>query len=1020
MKYSVKKMLAVILVIGLLAGLVSSVGSYKVMAAKTGSEDQQSNLSDPEKQFKKDYPKLQTLADNGTIGLKFETKAAKDTITLGRYRLFDRMYASYPKDEADDIEWEVLEYSEDKKSAFVISKNILVRYQFYAEETDDTDWEHADVRKWLNNDFINEAFSDSERALIKTTTVKTPDYYDEEDDLLLEGGNDTEDKLFLLSKDELDKYFPPIEKVEDFDYDDYEVPSRICRYIGGGAGYWLLRSPGWYEGEVAVVTSDGGIISEGKCILNGVRPAFWINLTPELIEENNLSVGSSAQEQADVYVTFGNYDIPDKNGNGDGNKDKLEWLICDYDEKENKALLLSRNLVRSMPFKNEEDDNLWETSDVRAWLNGVFYFDAFSSDEAARIKNYTINDQDTKNVKNKVFIFSLDETNKYLPDYDMRLASYNDGQMSSWWTRTPGESAHNVVEISKFGVQEYYYECTAACGVRPAIYIDMDPKLSAENLVPETPEISAEPASDGMGIVVAAEKTYDAEGYEIYIKNPGASEFESAAVIDRNGSTKRSTIVRNLLPGEYTVKVKAFRKNGKKTVYSSFSKEDKVELNGYSDAEYVSENYPKLKALADKGLISFSSEYGRDTIKLGKWDNKDIEWEVLEYSADGKSALIMSENILCKKLYNEEDKSITWKDCSLRKWLNEDFINSAFKKSEKKLIKKTKITNENNRIYGTKGGKATKDKVFLLSISEYEKYVEDSNKNGLINRNIGLYTNGDSGYYWLRTPGDLGSTTDFEDWDEEDWEDYEPCDYQAGYAAFVFDDGEIEWNGSGVAYEKLGVRPVMWIKLTDKIISKNKLSVKDNKSIANLYVVFGTQEYDNSSDLLEWQILDYDEKNNKALLLSRYLVGSERYMDTGNTLKDEDVTWADSTIRQYLNDNFYNSVFSKAEKSLIKKVKIKNPDNKKMKTKGGKNTSDRIFLLSISEVEKYFSENPGKGSISRVGRFRNGDAGEWWLRSPGISQASASYVTGDGKILGNYHTANFANVRPAIWIDLSK
>ncbi|MCR5205918.1 MAG: DUF6273 domain-containing protein [Lachnospiraceae bacterium] len=1019
MRYSLKKVLTIIMILGMLAGLMPSFGSYKAMAAKSGSQDEDDILLDSEEQFKQMYPKLQTLVDNGTIGLKFEKRFVKETITLGRYQLFEQMYGNYPRDEADDLEWEILEYSEDGKSAFVISKYILVRYQYNDGSGDETRWEKAKVRKWLNNDFINSAFTDSERALIKTTTVKTPDYESIYYDEPLKGGKDTEDKLFLLSREEVDKYFLPEDRDPDVDYDEISLTSRIGRYISGKTGEWILRSPGDIEGYIAAVTSDGEVDDERNYVYDGIRPAFWIELTPELIENFNLSVGSSGKEITDAYVTFGNYDIPDERGNSDGNKDKLEWLICDYDEKENRALLLSRYLTRSMKYRYGEDDNNWEASDVRSWLNGDFYKEAFSSDEAVRIKNITINDKDISNVKNKIFILSLDEVEKYLSDYNLRIALYSDGQPGSWWLRTPGGNYHSLVGILA-DEPSYYCECFSEMSVRPAIYIDLDPNLSADEMVPETPEISAEPASDETGIDVYVDKTYDAEGYEIFIQKSGSSDYENAAVINKDGTKKRSTIVRNLAPGEYDVKVRAYRINENKTIYSSFSNEVKVNIGGYRDAEYLKEKYPKLQTLADKGLVSFNSEYERDTIKLGTWDNKTIEWEVLEYSADGKSALVMSKNILCNKYYNDKDESVTWKESSLRKWLNDEFINSAFSKSEKKLIKKTKIKNEDNKYFGTDGGKSTKDKVFLLSASEYEKYLEDNKKNKYLDRSLGFYTNGNSGSYWLRTPGEMGySNVDYDDWDEEDWEDYEEEDYLAGYAAYVYDDGELEWEGNGVAYDALGVRPLMWIKLTDKIIEKNELSVKDNRKISEIYVVFGAIENESGSDPLEWQVLEYDEKNNKALLLSRYLVTEKPYMYVGNYHSEDGITWAESTIRTYLNDEFYNSAFTKEEQSLIKKVKIKNKDNKKTKTKGGKNTSDRIFLLSLSEVEKYFeAKSLESDSDSRLCRFKNGEVNEWWLRSPGISQDSVSYVYEDGSVRGNYYKGNNAGVRPAMWIEL--
>ena len=71
-----------------------------------------------------------------------------------------------------------------------------------------------------------------------------------------------------------------------------------------------------------------------------------------------------------------------------------------------------------------------------------------------------------------------------------------------------------------------------------------------------------------------------------------------------------------------------------------------------------------------------------DIIKFGNYFINDdttkepIEWRVLEVSND-KALLITKDAIDCKP-YNYEMRNITWENCTLRQWLNNEFINQAF------------------------------------------------------------------------------------------------------------------------------------------------------------------------------------------------------------------------------------------------------------------------------------------------------------------------------------------------------
>ena len=80
--------------------------------------------------------------------------------------------------------------------------------------------------------------------------------------------------------------------------------------------------------------------------------------------------------------------------------------------------------------------------------------------------------------------------------------------------------------------------------------------------------------------------------------------------------------------------------------------------------------------------------------------------------------LLISEQVLDTRAYNEESKVITWENCSLRKWLNSEFIDEAFSDEERSKILDTKVTADRDTFYSGDPGNDTIDKVFLLSVKE--------------------------------------------------------------------------------------------------------------------------------------------------------------------------------------------------------------------------------------------------------------------------------------------------------------
>jgi len=158
-----------------------------------------------------------------------------------------------------------------------------------------------------------------------------------------------------------------------------------------------------------------------------------------------------------------------------------------------------------------------------------------------------------------------------------------------------------------------------------------------------------------------------------------------------------------------------------------------------------------------------------------------------------------------------------------------------------------------------------------------------------------------------------------------------------------------------------------------------------------------------------WRVLE--TKDGKALVVSERILSQRSYHST-----DEATTWENSDIRRYLNGEFYENTFSAVEKRRIVETRIINCDNPKYNTPGGSGTTDKVFLLSLDEVEKYFADNS-----ARIALTTEGEESHWWLRSPGCERVTAAYVEYDGVISYGYGhwsgVLSAGGVRPALWIN---
>ena len=189
------------------------------------------------------------------------------------------------------------------------------------------------------------------------------------------------------------------------------------------------------------------------------------------------------------------------------------------------------------------------------------------------------------------------------------------------------------------------------------------------------------------------------------------------------------------------------------------------------------------------------------------------------------------------------------------------------------------------------------------------------------------------------------------------------------------------------------------------------------------YNVGDTVDFGDYHGAVEWLVLD--KQDGKVLLISKYCLDAKPYNE-----KYEPVTWETCTLRQWLNGDFINETFSGAEKTLICDTYLQNPDNPKWGADGGNDTTDKVFLLSIDEAEKYFANDEARKAkatdYAKVHEIYvsivDDGISRWLLRLPGRNSKSATFVYNDGSINDNGSSVNSSDygVRPAMWVNIGK
>ena len=226
---------------------------------------------------------------------------------------------------------------------------------------------------------------------------------------------------------------------------------------------------------------------------------------------------------------------------------------------------------------------------------------------------------------------------------------------------------------------------------------------------------------------------------------------------------------------------------------------------------------------------------------------------------------------------------------------------------------------------------------------------------------------------------------------------------------------------------------IVFLLVRQEVVKQQKISEKTEilKSVeVGDTVTFGTYEQDdnisNGKEDIEWLVLAKEE--NKIFVISDKALDCKLY-DTSYT----SVTWETCSLRAWLNNDFFNTAFDAAEKKMIMNIKVSADKNPEYDTDPGNETTDKLFLLSISEVTEYFDDDESRKCVPTAYAKARGAytsnrnktvSGEetcwWWLRSHGVDQDDAANVNSGGDVneYGGSVRDRYMTVRPAMWITI--
>lgn len=467
--------------------------------------------------------------------------------------------------------------------------------------------------------------------------------------------------------------------------------SRVC--FGSYPSQEIV--PSRWNGVEDYALQEGDVMKD-DALYHTLSSAAWNNDALTLDGVSYIREMGSLREEAQHYRDQGGYHY--------FSLQPLKWRVIAKEGR--RYTLLSDKTIDCKPFHDLDEETDWSKSSLRAWLNdekGGFYAKAFDDDEkklivAAKNANTDNDAYETycgPQTEDKVYILSNDEVfaselgdqygfyaghgyddpakrfastiyAKFHGTWYSPVAPYRGN--SFWFMRTSGYTRRTVTYICDFG---YIYDRGTAthcddAGILPVIQVEAD--ASSFSAIDEVSSLSIVKPGGGEG----KENTCDVDVKPEQRLTMTFGEYPQDEVLPSIPNDNEDGII---LDPELYERLENADWSHEVTI-------DGVEYRNLNDRYFALQ---------------------------------PIEWNVLE-QREGSALLFPTKGLDCVP-YHSALESVHWEDSSLRKWLNEDFLRSAFGQEAGSILD-TAVDNKDNFYFGTPCGNPTEDKVFLLGEEE--------------------------------------------------------------------------------------------------------------------------------------------------------------------------------------------------------------------------------------------------------------------------------------------------------------
>ena len=391
-----------------------------------------------------------------------------DIVLFGRYEQDDN-----ENNGTEPIEWQVLDVQNNQ--VLLLSRFGLdsKKYDESRLTMDRRSWSNSTLRTWLNETFINMAFTHEEQKAIVQKNIKVRDYWEPLKAI-------TQDHVFLLDQDDFWTYF------DDYTQLICKPTKKVLSLIRENTHINLIQviAYSWMDRNGMQINDDGRISGAYNVDYNVIRPAMWLNtnVAEPYVKERKLesqNPTTSAKVKKGAIVTFGSYEQDAEMQNG---KETIEWIVLDV--QGSKALLISRKGLECRPFDETDKEIAWEDSALRNWLNNIFIQEAFSPTELESIATTNVDNSKKQGnfvshstTKDRLFLLSKNEAKSYSSTLDsvckttpVAKKKQGYGFDCEWWLRTASSQQYpNMIDV----IGGSWGSAADHVAVRPAMWVKL-------------------------------------------------------------------------------------------------------------------------------------------------------------------------------------------------------------------------------------------------------------------------------------------------------------------------------------------------------------------------------------------------------------------------------------------------------------------------------------------------------------------------------------------------------------------